>query len=945
MTREQIQERLLAVVSERTGYPAEMLGLDADLEGDLGIDSIKRVEIAGHAHAGPRPGGSLRDRHRGAHRESDADGGDRHPRSRARRLWGDGDGGAAGEHAGAQRPFEEGPAEEERIGRFVVQAQSAPAITDSAGLDGAGAVVIVDDEQGVGAELERVLTSHGETVIRLARAEQPRDAEEASALVTRTQAGGGVKALVHLAALAEPQPDYGALPALLALAQALREQLEAAAARGGAVLLGATGLGGAFGVDGDAPLGTASQGAIHGFLKSAAQEWPTVRVKSVDLQAMPATEAAAHLLAELAAADGLVEVGYRDGERVQLGVVAAPLAERRFGHTLDAGSVLLVTGGARGITAHVALTLAERGHHTLVLVGRTPLEAEGEQTAGLSELAELRAAMIELRKREGRELKPALVEQDCRRILAAREVRENLERLRATGASVEYLVCDVSDSEAFSELIDSVYARHGRIDGVIHGAGVIEDSLIRDKQRPSLERVLATKAGAAQTLAERLRPEGLRFLVLFSSVSGRFGNRGQADYAAASEVLGKLAHELDRRWPARVVAVDWGPWRAAGMVSPWLEAEFARRGVALIGLDQGARMLEQELSRGRKGEAEIVIGAATGLAAVPDANGAQGAASTTAAEPERAGLALLAGAEEITRGPGSDAGGRSVQALYTFALARDRYLGDHRIDGRPVLPFAVAMELMAELAATAAPGRQVAGLRTIRLLGGLALEHDRPASVRIDAAAPDEDGEIEVTIRPVAEGRPHYRARAQFGELLGARELPGLHDPSKPGIAARPAPLPELAPFPLAVADAYRDLLFHGPLFQGIVAIDGMDGRGASALLRPSSPAQCVAGAEGRRWLLDPVLIDSALQMQVLWARLQWEVTLLPAEIGAYVKLGEPAAEEPVRHELRIRPASNLPLCHADHWFYGADGRLLALLHDVVGVGTQALNRLAGAKA
>ena len=52
-----------------------------------------------------------------------------------------------------------------------------------------------------------------------------------------------------------------------------------------------------------------------------------------------------------------------------------------------------------------------------------------------------------------------------------------------------------------------------------------------------------------------------------------------------------------------------------------------------------------------------------------------------------------------------------------------------------------------------------------------------------------------------------------------------------------------------------------------------------------------------------------------------------------------------MRHELRIRAASNLPLCHADHWFYGADGRLLALLHDVVGVGTQALNRLAGAKA
>ena len=108
--------------------------------------------------------------------------------------------------------------------------------------------MIVDDEQGVGEELERAL----------AAAARPSSASRAtSSRVTprrhprwpraRTPIGG-VKALVHLAALAEPQPAYGALPALLALAQALREQLEAAASAGGAVLLGATGLGGAFGV-------------------------------------------------------------------------------------------------------------------------------------------------------------------------------------------------------------------------------------------------------------------------------------------------------------------------------------------------------------------------------------------------------------------------------------------------------------------------------------------------------------------------------------------------------------------------------------------------------------------------------------------------------------------------------------------------------------------------
>jgi len=83
--------------------------------------------------------------------------------------------------------------------------------------------------------------------------------------------------------------------------------------------------------------------------------------------------------------------------------------------------------------------------------------------------------------------------------------------------------------------------------------------------------------------------------------------------------------------------------------------------------------------------------------------------------------------------------------------------------------------------------------------------------------------------------------------------------------------------------------------------------------------------------------------VQVLWARLQWGVTLLPAEIRAYTRTAGASmpAGELVRLELRIRRGSQPPLCYADHWFYASDERLLATLRDVVGVGTQALNRLA----
>jgi hypothetical protein len=121
------------------------------------------------------------------------------------------------------------------------------------------------------------------------------------------------------------------------------------------------------------------------------------------------------------------------------------------------------------------------------------------------------------------------------------------------------------------------------------------------------------------------------------------------------------------------------------------------------------------------------------------------------------------------------------------------------------------------------------------------------------------------------------------------------------------------------------------------------------SLLRPSTPAQCLAGADAADWLLDPVLLDCALQVQVVWARLHWDVTLLPAEIATYRRVLSGPRTVPagglVRHELLVRTDSEPPLCRTDHRFHLSDGRLLATLGGVVGVGTAALNRLAGARA
>jgi hypothetical protein len=251
----------------------------------------------------------------------------------------------------------------------------------------------------------------------------------------------------------------------------------------------------------------------------------------------------------------------------------------------------------------------------------------------------------------------------------------------------------------------------------------------------------------------------------------------------------------------------------------------------------------------------------------------------------------------------------------------------------------MAMELMAEVVAAGWPDLEVAGLRDVQLLRGITVE-DGPRPVRVTAVArPDAtmaDGlTVDVTISSTGEPAiAHYRA---------------VVDLTAPGQAqtplGQPFPLGDLAPLAMPVNEAYRAFLFHGPLFQGIEAVPGIGLAGARAVLRPSDPATLLGNGRGARWLVDPVVVDSALQLTLIWTRLHWDITLLPNRLSHYRRLGEGRPGEPVFLEMRVRPESQNPLCHADYLLLGPDGRPLAAVTDMVGAGSKALNRLAAGAA
>ncbi len=644
-----LKQQLLKLVADRTGYPEEMLDLDLDLEADLGIDSIKRVEILGTL-AEDLGGTDMLESNvefekltgiktlRGIIDYLDvALSADSPVTDHSLATAAPAETSAAAESNGSangvRSPAASDTAEVNgvlEVQRATVRLVDAPLPSGVATVIPQGAVLITDDGAGIAALVADRLADFGQRTVLLRcgtpdGTDQPGelytcDLTDPAAVQTLTrqlrkdldEIGG----LIHLlpmatSTLATPQRARRDVKSLYLLSQALETDLRTSGENSAAILLAATGLGGGFGYgDDELPESYfAGHGGVLGFVKCLGMEFPEVLVRGVDLDpSQDAEELADRLLSELGDPAGPTEVGYLANRRVTWEPVSAPLSTDAVEQvTLGPDSTVLMTGGARGITSAVAIEIANRYQCRLVLVGRSPLPVgqESAATAGLQTQAEIKTALIATAQQSGKAAAPAEIESTYLKLMCDREIRGTLQAITAAGSKVEYHAVDVRDEQAMGKLL-SALQQQGGIDGVIHGAGVIDDKLVKDKTPESFERVFGTKVDSADILVRHVDPAQLKFCIFFASIASRYGNKGQADYAAANEVLSKLACQLDRAWPCRVVSIAWGPWSELGMVSH-LERHLTARGLKLISPDEGPRFLIEEIIHGTKGDSEVLV--------------------------------------------------------------------------------------------------------------------------------------------------------------------------------------------------------------------------------------------------------------------------------------------------------------------------------------------------
>ena len=841
---------LLEIVAEKTGYPAEMLKLEMELEGDLGIDSIKRVEILSAMRervpdlpsVAPSELGALRSLGQIVERLRGAVAAPSKP---------------SVEVAKAEAPKQAAPAPSKgaRVERFVVRAApAAPVGMAIAGLHASRRAVITDDGAGVASALASALAARGVKAEVVAQA--PADADLVVFL-------GGLRPASSIDEAIEVNRE----------AFRVAKTIAPRFASEGGIFVCVQDTGGDFGLSGKDPT-RAWLGGVAALARTASREWPAATVRAIDCargDRSPAAVAEA-IAAEILEGGAATDVGLSaDGGRIALHTEPLSIV-RDGGKSVDARSVIAVSGGARGVAARALIELARTSKPRLVLLGRTPLVDEPADLRNAVDEASLKRALLERNKREGKAISPIELASEAARVLAAREARGTIEALREAGSEARYVAVDVEDAAKLSAELDAVRAAWGPITGVVHAAGVLADKPIVDKTEAQIDRVLGTKVRGLRALLDATASDPLDLVCVFSSVAARVGNAGQADYAMANQILESVACAERAKRPASCVvrAIGWGPWEG-GMVTPALRAHFEGRGVPLIPLDAGARAFVDEIE-GAGGSVVSVIGAAP----IDDALGAR-----------------------------TD---RPLRLSIDVDERSHPFLADHRIGDAIVVPVAMAIEWLARTSRARHPDLLLRAVRGVEVVRGARIAgRDR---FTVEARRQANGGHVLLALELRNQsGALCYRASAELGSER-------IHLPA----GAPPAGLDPWAGGPVYDGAA----LFHGPRFQAIRAIEGVGDRGASAIL---------AGARSLGWddagfATDVVAVDGALQVAVLWSKRVLGGATLPMAVGAYESLSDGFIAGPIRAVLERRSVRDArALC--DVRLEREDGAPIAVLRGV----------------
>lgn len=803
---------VMEVVAAKTGYDEEILEREMGIEADLGIDSIKRVEILGgigerfpdRAPFSPEEVAELRTL--GDLVEALQGG----PGARARESEAPGTAG---------REDADDSEVAIAVGRATIQWVGVAEA--DVPLDRLSRRVVVAGEIGpVRSAVADALGRVGHTVLDDLAHEDLTDAD--------------------LVLVVEPAADAAALLAdvLVRVARAAREAERRPEKQRRVLAIGVVDSRDPSRAGGVAPAGLA------GLVRTLRVEHPHLRSRAVLLDLERAVDDADRVAAEFDdPADGIDTVRLGAEGRSVLRPIAAEATgptDRAHWDDLTENDAVLVSGGARGITALCVRTLVERNNAPeYLLLGRSELIDEPAWSRDVLDEAGLRSAATAHLREVGEVPTPRGVASLACGVLAAREIRANVAAVVAAGGRARYVVADLTDRAQTARAL-APWAQ--RITAVVHGAGSISDRLLLDKTADQARDVVATKlAGLEHVLTALPDLSQLRHLVLFSSAAGLFGNRGQSDYAAANSVLDRWAEVFAEAVPgAQAVAINWGAWEG-GMVSDALREMFAERGYSLVSPDEGARLFREQFEPARASQQQVLLGP----------------------------LRPLSERDDVLR--------PFVAKAPIGALMQTELVSEHVVGGKRTLPTMAALGLLVAAVARHS-GEDVQEAHDLRVAAGIAEEDgDTRWAVGLDLRP---TGMLHAQLMSLGDGpagkpRPRFTASISRDGGTAAAAVPeGL---ARAVAAARPLD----GPGPL----------FHGARLSSPTGLHRADDHVVVTGHRPlvPSPADATVGT------FDPVALDAVLQAALVAAHVRDGSITLPSSAAAVrwyarVEAGTPIA-------------------------------------------------------
>ncbi len=920
-TANRVVNKVLEIVSDKTGYPSDMLEMDLDLEADLGVDTVKQAETFAavrEAYGIERQENlKLRDfptlQHvvqfvydyrpdlapttaPGAPSLADAAGAMPPPAPSASPAPAVAPASPvtssvppATPDAAEGPPVAAAPAaieDADTMPRRVPVPSLRPTFDlckpTGVKLAGGDRVVVVGDDGGAGQLLASTLGRRGVKTLKVGGAPS---SEDLRARLDAWLKEGPVQGVFWLPALdVEPalaEMDLGAfreanrrrVKNLHGTMQVLYDSVSAP----GTFLVSATRMGGLHGQTAEgatAPLG----GAVAGFTKSYKRERPEALVKVVDFAPdAVAAHVAEALLSETLTDPGIVEVGHHNGGRWTITLEEQPAADGQPGLKLDKETVFVVTGAAGGITSAIVADLAAASGGTFVLLDLVPEPARDDAKIALirRDREQLKRVLIDEAKAKGEKPTPVMIDKQIMAIERSESALRAIETVEAAGGKARWRRANLLDGPALAAIVEEVKASFGRIDVLVHAGGIEISRKLSEKEAKEFDLVFDIKADGFFSLLKAAEGMPIGATVVFSSVAGRFGNAGQTDYSAANALLCSMSRALRRVRPeTRTIAVDWTAWGGIGMATRGsIPTIMAAAGISMLPPEAGIPTVRRELVAGGRSGEVVVAGTLGIMGEEYDETGGLDTGKVQAALAARKKPLIMVGEVKAAR----LYGGLEVQT--TLDPSQQPFLIDHQIEGTPVLPGVMGTEAFAEVASLVCPGLHLAAIETESFLLPFKFFRNKPATLHLSAvASPADDGEVLVstTLRSVVQPKPelpaqervHFRGRVRMGQK----------PPARPTVRFKKPTLKSLDIDRDAVYGAY----FHGPAYQ-VIERAAVDEDSVVALLARDLPPN--TAPKGADTLTAPRLLELLFQAAGLWLLVQRETMALPIALDQAVFL------------------------------------------------------------